>query len=80
MCGGSSAPVAEVAIAVEDDARGTGTGSALLRALDDEAATAGHRALSLTVSPRNPAARLYERAGYEVVGNDERGRVMRRRL
>ena len=72
--------VAEVAIAVEDDARGTGTGSALLRALDHEAATAGHRALSLKVSPRNPAVRLYQRAGYERVADGEPGLVMLRRL
>jgi GNAT superfamily N-acetyltransferase len=65
------APVAEVAIAVESHARGGGIGTALLRALEHAAAAAGHRELSLTVSPRNPAARLYARAGYELVGDRE---------
>jgi GNAT superfamily N-acetyltransferase len=74
------APVAEVAIAVEDDARNAGTGISLLRALDEEAAAVGHRALSLRVSPRNPAVRLYQRVGYVVVEDGERGLVMRRRL
>jgi ribosomal protein S18 acetylase RimI-like enzyme len=81
-------PVAEVAIAVESRARGRGAGTSLLRALEHAAAAAGHRELSLTVSSRNPAVRLYERAGYErvrdveLVGEGERegGVVMRRRL
>lgn len=73
-------PVAEVAIAVEDDARGSGKGSALLRALDREAGAVGHRSLSLSVSPRSAAVRLYERAGYELVADGEHGLVMRRRL
>jgi GNAT superfamily N-acetyltransferase len=76
----AGASVAEVAIGVEDDARRAGTGSALLRALAREAATVGHRGLSLRVSPRNPAVRLYERAGYELVGHGEHGLVMRRQL
>ena len=72
--------VAEVAIAVEEGYRGAGTGTALLCGLEREAAARGHRALALAVSPRNPARRLYERVGYEVVAEDERGLVMRRRL
>jgi GNAT superfamily N-acetyltransferase len=76
----SGAPVAEVAIAVEEGARGGGTGAALLRALEDEAVGDGHRALALGVSARNPAVRLYRRAGYELVGEGERGLVMLRRL
>ena len=82
----TGAPVAEVAIAVESHARGRGIGTALLRALEHAAAAAGHRELSLTVSPRTPAARLYTRAGYELVGDDEvvrereNGLVMRLQL
>ncbi len=72
--------VAEVAIAVEADARGLGTGAALLQALAAEAAADGHQALSLRVSPHAPAVRLYERAGYERVTSGEEGLVMRRRL
>jgi GNAT superfamily N-acetyltransferase len=74
----AGAAVAEVAIAVEAHARGAGTGDALLDALAKAAAAAGHRELSLRVSARNPAARLYERAGYERVRTDEHGLVMRR--
>jgi len=76
----AGAPVAEVAIAVESHARATGTGTALLLSLERAAAAAGHRELSLRVSPRNPATRLYERAGYELVRSGEHGWVMRRRL
>ncbi len=76
----AGAPVAEVAVAVEADARGMGTGTALLRALEYFAAAAGHRELALRVSSRNPAVRLYERVGYELVRDDEHGLVMRRRL
>ena len=76
----TGAPVAEVAIAVEAHARGGGVGGALLDALADAARHAGHRQLSLSVSPRNPARRLYQRRGFEVVREEEHGLVMRRRL
>jgi GNAT superfamily N-acetyltransferase len=76
----AGAPIAELAIAVEEDARDAGTGTALLGALEREAAAAGHRALSLRVSVRSPAVRLYERAGYQLVEVGENGRVMRRAL
>jgi GNAT superfamily N-acetyltransferase len=74
------APVAELAIAVEEQARGVGVGHALLDALAEAAAAAGHRELSLNVSPRNPAHRLYARCGFELVGEGPTGLVMRRRL
>jgi GNAT superfamily N-acetyltransferase len=74
----AGAPVAEVAIAVEPYARAKGLGTALLPALERAAAAAGHRELCLSVSPRNPAVRLYERAGYERVRDGEHGLVMRR--
>ena len=51
-------PVAELAIAVEPEARGAGVGAALLEALARGAAASGHRELSLSVSPRShPTAR-----------------------
>jgi GNAT superfamily N-acetyltransferase len=74
------AAVAELAIAVEPHARGRGVGRTLLDALAEAAGTAGHRELSLSVSPRNPAHRLYVRCGYEPVGEGAHGLVMRRRL
>jgi GNAT superfamily N-acetyltransferase len=72
--------VAEVAIAVEVGARGSGIGGTLLRELAREAAAAGHEELSLRVSDRSPAVRLYERAGYERVEDGEQGIVMRLRF
>ena len=74
------APVAELSIAVEEDARGVGVGGALLDALAEAASAAGHRELSLNVSPRNPANRLYLRCGFELVREGAHGLVMRRRL
>lgn len=60
----------ELGMAVLSEYRGGGVGSELLRCL---LASAGavYRAVSLSVSAGNPAARLYERAGFERVG--ERG-------
>jgi GNAT superfamily N-acetyltransferase len=78
--GDGGAPVAELAIAVEPAARGAGVGASLLEALAAAATDAGHRELSLNVSPRNRARRLYERAGFAVVREDAHGVVMRRRL
>jgi GNAT superfamily N-acetyltransferase len=72
--------IPEMAIAVEVHARGSGVGGALLRELQREAAADGHRELSLRVSNRSPAVRLYERAGYELVEDGEHGIVMRLRL
>jgi GNAT superfamily N-acetyltransferase len=76
----TGAPVAELAIAVEAHARGGGVGRALLDALAEAAGDAGHHELSLNVSSRNPAHRLYLRCGFEVVGEGAHGLVMRRRL
>ena len=69
-----------MAIAVEAGSRGRGVGTALLNALAREAQAAGHRELSLTVSPRNPAVRLYRRAGSEAVRDDATSVVMCRSL
>jgi GNAT superfamily N-acetyltransferase len=77
----AGAPVAELAIAVEDRARGQGIGGALLQALADAARSDGHRELSLNVSPGNPAYRLYQRCAFGLVGEGPHGGlVMRRRL
>lgn len=60
--------IPEVTIAVVDSARGLGIGTALLAALEEAARDRGIRALSLSVEPANPAARLYQRRGYVQVG------------
>ena len=57
----------ELAIAVVPSKRGHGIGEQLLSALIERARGAGHEALSLSVEPGNPARKLYERHGFEVV-------------
>jgi GNAT superfamily N-acetyltransferase len=70
--------VPEISIGVRRQARGRGIGSALLEALAAEARRAGFAALSLSVERENPAVRLYERAGYRIVGSsDDEDWVMR---
>jgi ribosomal protein S18 acetylase RimI-like enzyme len=54
-------------IALAPGFRGGGIGSALLRALIDEA-SAAERTLSIHVEANNPARRLYERLGFRPAG------------
>jgi ribosomal protein S18 acetylase RimI-like enzyme len=60
----------ELAIAVHPHERGRGVGERMLRALLDAAADA-FAAVSLSVRADNPALRLYERVGFEVVARTE---------
>ena len=57
----------ELAIAVVPSKRGHGIGDELLQALIAKAKEAGYERLSLSVEPGNPARKLYERHGFEVV-------------
>ena len=57
----------ELSIAVLREYRGKGIGSRLLTRLI-EAAQTRYSAISLSVSPDNPALRLYQRFGFEEVG------------
>ncbi len=57
----------ELAIAVVPSKRGHGVGDELLQALCEKAKAAGYERLSLSVEPGNPARKLYERHGFEVV-------------
>ena len=59
--------VPEVSMAVRDEARGGGVGTALLLTLIDDARREGYSALSLAVLRENPVVRLYERLGFRVV-------------
>lgn len=59
--------------------RGQGIGTAMVKALIEEAARAG-RALTLGVVKTNPALRLYERLGFRTTHEDERKFYMRRDL
>jgi ribosomal protein S18 acetylase RimI-like enzyme len=60
--------VPELTIGVTPAARGRGVGTKLLAEL---AAAATSHAISLSVETDNPAVRLYERAGYVPVAQDE---------
>jgi len=58
----------ELSIALLPGARGWGTGSRLMAALLEQARAAGHRTVSLSVSPDSPALRLYQQLGFVTVG------------
>lgn len=49
--------------------RGRGIGSAMMRQLLDELRGTGYPRASLSVQKENPAARLYERLGFRIVGD-----------
>ena len=56
----------ELAVAVSPEHRGRGLGTALMKRLLSEA-SALFPAVSLSVSPSNPARRLYERLGFQTL-------------
>lgn len=60
----------ELGMAVLRKYRGQGIGTALLRAVLEEANQRGIKAISLSVDPRNPAKRLYERFCFKDVGKE----------
>lgn len=60
--------IPEVAIGVREDLRGSGLGTALLRALVERARGAGIERLSLSVDASNSARALYAREGFREVG------------
>jgi DNA-binding MarR family transcriptional regulator/GNAT superfamily N-acetyltransferase len=63
--------VPELTLAVEARGRGRGVGTALLSRLLDDGSTAGWRGVSLSVEDGNDGARrLYEGAGFRVVGRN----------
>ena len=57
----------ELGMAVFDGYRGRGFGTQLMQRLLDSLIDCGFRNVSLSVDRRNPALRLYERFGFEVV-------------
>ena len=67
----------ELCVAVRPEARGGGIGTELLRQLLRRA-DESHDSVSLSVSIRNPAVRLYERLGFASVTVDGASRTMRR--
>jgi GNAT superfamily N-acetyltransferase len=62
------AAVPELVVAVVPAARGHGVGHLLLDALAAHAARHGYDQVALNVHIRNPAVRLYSRAGFVVAG------------
>ena len=70
----------ELSIAVVPSRRGRGLGDGLLRALLDEARRNGFGQISLSVEPENPALRLYERFGFQKVGESGGSWTMLARL
>jgi ribosomal protein S18 acetylase RimI-like enzyme len=61
----------ELCITTFDGSRGRGIGSALLAELISQARSRGLGRISLSVEDGNPSRRLYERAGFEVVGRNQ---------
>jgi ribosomal protein S18 acetylase RimI-like enzyme len=70
----------ELTLAVVPSKRGKGLGRELLTELLAQARAEGHRQVSLSVEPDNPALHLYERHGFEKVGERAGAWVMRARL
>jgi len=70
--------VPEISIAVAEEVRGRGVGTALLERLVDRANQEGVLALSLSVEAANPALRLYERLGFARVACIDGAWTMRR--
>ncbi|PWI57085.1 GNAT family N-acetyltransferase [Sulfoacidibacillus thermotolerans] len=58
----------EIGIAILEEFRGEGIGTALMCELEVQARSYGYKKLCLRVDPTNPARRLYERFGYVHVG------------
>ncbi len=69
----------ELGMAVFPEHRGQGIGTVLLTRLV-EAATRTYKQISLSVAAENPALRLYERLGFEVVAKVGTSLTMRRKL
>jgi GNAT superfamily N-acetyltransferase len=67
----------ELGIAVGPLHRRTGVGTALLEALIERARTEGYPTLSLSVAPSNRSRMMYERAGFERVGENHGAWTMR---
>jgi len=69
----------ELSVAVLPEYRNQGIGTAMLSRLLKESASR-YRAVSLSVSPANPALRLYQRLGFEFFSNEGESSTMIRRF
>ena len=70
----------ELSIAVVPSHRSRGLGRELMDALLEDAREAGYAQVSLSVEQDSPAVGFYERYGFEVVGEQDGGLVMLKRL
>jgi len=70
----------ELSIAIVPSKRGTGLGSELLDALLERARADGYEAITLSVEKDSPAVGLYERHGFERLGEDDGGVTMKANL
>ena len=70
----------ELSIAIVPSKRGTGLGSELLDALLDRARADGYDAITLSVEKDSPAVGLYERHGFQRLGEDDGGVTMKANL
>jgi ribosomal protein S18 acetylase RimI-like enzyme len=70
----------ELSIAVVPSQRSRGLGRELMDALLEDAREAGYAQVSLSVEQDSPAVGFYERYGFEVVGEQDGGLVMLKRL
>lgn len=66
-----AADVPELTIGVAASWRGRGVGRALLRAVADEARSAGVERISLSVERKNYAQKLYSSEGYQIVDSTD---------
>jgi ribosomal protein S18 acetylase RimI-like enzyme len=66
----------ELAVGVDSAHRGGGIGGQLIRALAASLDSRGVPRMSLSVNAPNPAMRLYERLGFDVVRRHDDGVVM----
>ena len=67
----------ELSIAIVPSKRGTGLGSELLDALLERARADGYDAITLSVEKDSPAVSLYERHGFQRLGEDDGGVTMK---
>lgn len=66
----------ELAISVQNEFRGMGKGTALLRAMLDLLQRAGYGQTSLSVQKENPAADLYKRLGFTTLEEKDEDYLM----
>jgi ribosomal protein S18 acetylase RimI-like enzyme len=66
----------ELAISVQNEFRGKGIGTALLRAMLDLLQRAGYGQISLSVQKENPAADLYKRLGFTTLEEKDEDYLM----